>query len=401
MARAITLSLFGRLAVLSSLAFAGCGPTAVPDSSGSSLSLVETLGGADTVGYARAVTPRVFDFPADHGSHPDFRTEWWYVTGNVASAQGRAFGFQFTIFRSSLSPDAPGGPSAWSTNQAYMGHFAVTDIETGQFRSFERIGRGSVGLAGVTAVPFRTWIEDWALEGQVASPTGATDVDGGVYPMRLRAEGSGTYLDLSLEGGKDRVLQGDRGLSMKGPEPGNASFYYSRTRMPASGRLVLDADTFDVDGLAWLDREWSTSALSEGQVGWDWFALQLDDGWEMMIYQLRGADGSAGPMSAGAIIDPEGERMDLALSTQLLFESTGTWTSAIDGTSYPSGWRIQVPSRGWDLAVTPAVLDQELDLSFRYWEGAVRVRGSGEGGRAVTGAGYAELTGYAESDPGR
>jgi predicted secreted hydrolase len=401
MARAVALSSFARLAVLSSLAFGGCGPAAVPESSGNGLSLIETLGGADTVGYARAVTPRDFDFPADHGSHPDFRTEWWYVTGNLASPQGRAFGFQFTIFRNSLSPDAPGGPSAWSTNQAYMGHLAVTDIETGQFRSFERIARGSVGLAGVTAAPFRAWIEDWALEGQTALRPGSTDVDGGVYPMRLRAEGSGTVLDLALQRGKDRVLQGDRGLSKKGPEPGNASFYYSRTRMPASGRLVLDADTFDVDGLAWLDREWSTSALSEGQVGWDWFALQLDDGWEMMIYQLRGADGSVGALSAAAIIDPEGERVELAWSTQLLFESTGSWTSAIDGTSYPSGWRIQVPARGWDLAVTPAVLDQELDLSFRYWEGSVRVSGSGEEGRAVTGAGYVELTGYAESAQGR
>jgi predicted secreted hydrolase len=158
---------------------------------------------------------------------------------------------------------------------------------------------------------------------------------------------------------------------------------------------VIGADTLDVSASAWLDREWSTSALADGQVGWDWFALQLDDGWDLMIYQLRRADGSADPLSDGVLIDPEGGRIPLVWGSDVSMESTGTWTSPIDGTAYPSGWRIGIPARGWDLSVTPRIGNQELDVSFRYWEGAVAVQGTGEGAAAVEGRGYVELTGYA------
>ena len=371
----------------------GCDRT--PDAGALRLSLLETLGG-DTVGYLRATAPRTFDFPTDYGAHPGFRTEWWYVTGNLSSEDGRDFGFQFTIFRNALSPEHPGGPSEWSTNQAYMGHFALTDVEGDQFRAEERFARGAAGLAGATSDPFKVWIEDWVLESaDVAEGTHET------FPLRLVARGEGMALELSLEAGKPIVLQGDRGLSRKGPQPGNASYYYSRTRMPAAGRLVLGSDTVDVDGLAWLDREWSTSSLSEGQVGWDWFALQLDDGWEIMIYRLRRTDGSVDRWSAGVLIDPAGNRIELEWGPDVVLETTGSWTSPVDGASYPSGWRLRVPSRGWDLAVDPAIVDQELDLAFRYWEGSVRVRGRGEGGRPVTGRGYVELTGYAGLVPAR
>lgn len=390
---------------------------------GDRLSLVETLGGLDTAGYERAFEVRDFVFPDDHGPHPGFRTEWWYVTGNLTAESGRAFGFQFTIFRSALAPTAPDGPSAWATNQAYMGHFAVTDVSGGAFHAAELFARGSGGLAGARAAPFRVWIEDWSLaaahgeggataapdpaastdwEEAAARPGARNELEGGpqdeTFPMRLTAEAPEMVVDLVLEAGKPRVFQGDRGLSQKGPEAGNASYYYAHTRMPARGEVVFEGETYRVSGLAWMDREWSTSALSAGQVGWDWFALQLADGWELMVYQLRRDDGTADPLSDGVLIDPEGRRVPLEWGREISVTPTGTWSSPVDGAEYPSGWRIRVPERGWDLSVEPVVADQELRLAFRYWEGAVRVEGSGEGGDPVTGRGYVELTGYAGPD---
>lgn len=381
--------LFGLPLLLTSLAVAGCGNPSSPnaaDDDETFLSLVETLGGADTVGYARAMEVRDFHFPEDHGPHEDFRTEWWYVTGNLDAEDGRELGFQFTIFRSSLAPKAPGGPSLWSTNQAYMGHFALTDITNENFRAAEIFSRGGVGLAGAIAEPFEVWLEDWRLEGVS---------DDAVFPMHLVADADGLSLDLIMESGKPYVLQGDAGLSQKGSEPGNASYYYAHTRMPTQGRVTIDGESLGVSGLAWLDREWSTSALSDGQVGWDWFALQLSDGWELMVYQLRREDGSPDPLSEGVLISPEGQRVPLEWGRGILVEPTQTWFSPVDDAEYPSGWRIQVPERGWDLTVTPALLDQELRVAFRYWEGSVRVDGRGQDDQEVYGRGYVELTGYA------
>jgi predicted secreted hydrolase len=165
--------------------------------------------------------------------------------------------------------------------------------------------------------------------------------------------------------------------------------------MPTQGRVTIDGESLRVSGLAWLDREWSTSALSDGQVGWDWFALQLSDGWELMVYQLRREDGSPDPLSEGVLISPEGQRVPLEWGRGILVEPTQTWFSPVDDAEYPSGWRIQVPERGWDLTVTPALLDQELRVAFRYWEGSVRVDGRGQDDQEVYGRGYVELTGYA------
>jgi predicted secreted hydrolase len=376
----ISAACVGVVAVL-----AGCAEQDAAASPETGLSLVETLAGPDTAGYARAMEPRDFDFPADHGPHPDFRTEWWYVTGNLSSASGRDFGFQLTIFRSALAPTTPESPSGWATNQAYMAHFTVTDVAGERFLAYERFARGAAGLAGAERDPLRVWLEDWTLE------AGAP----GTFPLRLSAGADDVELRLSLAEGKPPVLQGERGLSRKGPDPGNASYYYSHTRMPAEGTLVMDGDTLSVGGAAWLDREWSTSALSDGQVGWDWFALQLDDGWDLMIYRLRRADGGADPLSDGVLVDPAGGRTRLRWGADVTLQETGTWGSPVDGARYPSGWRIRIPERRWDLTVEPRVPGQELDLSFRYWEGAVTARGTGEGGRPVAGHGYVELTGYA------
>ncbi len=355
------------------------------------LSLAETLAGADTVGYERAFAPREFAFPADHGPHAGFRTEWWYVTGHLTSTTGRDFGFQLTIFRSALAPRVPDSGSAWATNQAYMAHFTVTDVSSGRFHAHERFARGAVDLAGATTDPLRVWLEGWALEGTTPE----------AFPLRLHAREGDVALDLTLDAGKPAVAQGDRGLSQKGPEPGNASYYYSHTRMPAAGILSLDGDTLAVSGLAWLDREWSTSALSEGQVGWDWFALQLDDGWDLMAYRLRRDDGSTDAWSDAVLIDPTGIPTRLEWGAQISVDATGDWTSPIDGAVYPSGWRIEIPDRGWSLIVEPRIPNQEIELAFRYWEGAVSVRGTASGGAPVGGRGYVELTGYAGERPER
>jgi predicted secreted hydrolase len=351
-----------------------------------SLSVASALRTASDQGYAKALEPRDFHFPADHGPHPDFRTEWWYYTGNLATAEGRRFGFQLTFFRSALAPSAPERASAWATRQAWLAHFTVSDVEGKTFHSFERWSRGAVGLAGAQGQPFRVWVKDWSAEG---AP---------VFPMRLRAaEGpqGETAIDLLLQEGKPPVLQGERGLSRKGAEPGDASYYYSLTRMPTSGTVRVDGKSFPVTGASWMDREWSTSSLGRDQVGWDWLALQLSDGWDVMLYRLRRADGSADPASSGTLIAPDGHSRPLHLADFQL-EGSGEWRSPRSGGKYPTRWRIRIPNEELDLDVRPLLADQELDVSFRYWEGAVGIAGTHHG-RPVRGQGYVELTGYAAS----
>jgi predicted secreted hydrolase len=349
-----------------------------------SLSVASALQAADDRGYTRALAPREFHFPADHGPHPGFRTEWWYYTGNLSTREGRRFGFQLTFFRSALAPDAAARASAWATSQAWLAHFTVSDIDGDRFRSFERWSRGSLGLAGAAAEPFRVWLETWSA---AASGTARQ-----TPPMRLQAAEDDAAIDLVLQPGKPPVLQGDRGLSRKGPEPGNASYYYSLTRMPAAGTVRLGGEAFQVSGLAWMDREWSTSSLGKDQVGWDWFALQLDDGTNLMLYQLRRRDGSADPRSSGTVISPGGESRPLSLAGFRL-ESLGRWQSPRSGAVYPARWRVRIPSEELELDVSPFLADQELDVSFRYWEGAVAIEGRHRG-RPVRGRGYVEMTGY-------
>jgi predicted secreted hydrolase len=371
----------------------GCGSREDPELK-TSLSVSGLLGEAPDAAFARALEPRPLRFPEDHGPHPDFRSEWWYVTGNLSGPEGEPYGFQLTLFRSALRPpgasaeEAPlGAPSAWRAEQVYMGHLALTDGKSGSFHAFERFSRGAASLAGASAKPFRVWLEDW----EIAGPAGqARDI----FPLQLRAAEQGVGVSLSLAPQKPLVLQGDAGLSQKGPEPGNASFYYSFTRLEASGEIQLGTQTTRVAGLAWMDREWSTSALSPGQVGWDWFALQLDDGSDLMYYQLRRKDGSADPLSKGIRVGAGGEASGLE-SSQVELEVSGRWKSPLDGSEYPSGWRLAVPSEDLVLNLTPMLPEQELNLGFRYWEGAVRVAGTRRG-KAIGGRGYVELTGYTD-----
>lgn len=349
------------------------------------LSAAGALMGGDTAGYARALAPRPFRFPEDHGPHPDYRTEWWYLTGHLDGEAGEAFGFQFTLFRSALAPVPPERASAWSTRQLWMGHFALTDVRSGLHLHEERFARGAAGLAGGETSRFRVWLEDWVLEGDP------------VFPLTLSAffgDGRGG-VELQVGEGKTPVLQGDRGLSQKGPEPGNASFYLSWTRMPLQGTVTVSGRATSVTGEGWMDREWSTSALGEGQVGWDWFSIQLSDGRELMYFELRREDGTLDPWNHGVWVEPDGSYRALG-PEEVTLEVTRTWVSPRGGTRYPAGWTLRVPSEGVDLRLVPRVADQEMAVSFRYWEGALEVTGT-SGGASVTGRGYAELTGYAEA----
>jgi len=344
------------------------------------LSLTSLLSGT-AEGFARATAPRRFAFPEDHGSHPDFRTEWWYLTGNVATASGRRFGYQFTLFRNALAAEVPTRESGWATRQIFMAHLAITDEERQSFHFFERFARGAMGLAGVELEPFRAWLEDWQLTSRSSSP-----------PFRLQARAGDIAVDLDLDPVKPLVLQGEAGLSRKGREPGNASYYYAFTRLATSGRIRLGEVELEVSGSSWLDREWSTSALEAGQSGWDWFALQLDDGTDLMVYQMRRDDGTADPMSSGSHIDADGERSPL-LWSDFQLEVLDGWISPETGVQYPSGWRLRLPAQELELTIEPVLRDQELRLSVLYWEGAVRVEGEREGA-PISGRGYVELTGY-------
>jgi predicted secreted hydrolase len=360
---------------ITGMLLAGCGQENGRTGTGG---LADALGGPADAGFARATGIREFSFPRDHGPHPEYRNEWWYVTGNLDDEAGRRYGFQLTLFRIGLAPGRSERPSNWATNQVWMAHLALTDVAGEEFHAAERFARGGdIALAGATQGPVSVWLEDWRL---------ARDDDDG---WRIEAKTDAFDLDLQLDPRKPPVLQGDRGLSRKSEAAGNASHYYSLTRLAADGRVSLNGEWRPVDGLAWMDREWSTSALGEHQVGWDWFALQLDDGRDLMYYRLRRDDGSVDPLSAGSLVAADGAKRPLA-HDEVSVEVLDRWTSEA-GTTYPSRWRIQVHGIEGLLEVVPVMNAQELDVSVRYWEGAVDVLRDG----ARIGRGYVELAGYA------
>jgi predicted secreted hydrolase len=364
-----------RAAWIALLALAACSPP--PSAPDEVLSVVTSLSAEPDPRFERALEPRAFSFPADHGPHPSFQIEWWYFTGNLTDVRGRRFGYQLTFFRSALEAERLERPSRWAASDAWMAHFALTDVEDGSFHAFERFERGALGLASAQAEPFAVWTGPWRADGAA----------GTTFPIRLRAEQGALAIDLALDPLAPGVLQGDRGLSQKGERRGNASYYYSFPRLETRGEIRTHDGTFEVSGTSWLDREWSTSALEPGQVGWDWVALQLDDARELMLYQIRRDDGTPGPQSAGTLIEADGTSRALALDA-FTIDVLATWQSKKSGVVYPAHWRIRVPSASLDLDVRPALADQELDLTFRYWEGAVDVAGSHRG------RGYVELVGY-------
>ncbi|MFZ4816403.1 MAG: lipocalin-like domain-containing protein [Phototrophicaceae bacterium] len=340
---------------------------------------------ADVGAFALATdTNYAWEFPRDHGAHPDFLTEWWYYTGNLSDAEGRRFGYQFTVFRRALTPTESDDGSEWRTRQAYLAHFTVSDIEGGQFYQDELVGRGAADLAGATVDPrYRVWIEDWEV---LALDDDATQV-------QMRADAGDFAVDFILEQTKAPVLQGTNGLSQKGSEFGNASYYYSIPRMLTTGTLRIGDETFTVSGDTWMDREFSTSALSTNLQGWDWFGLIFDDGRELMLYQLRQTDGGKALTSAGLFVHADGTTSYLPSSSYTI-TATDTWRSSYSRATYPAGWQIVIDgatlnqSAPLTFTLTPLLADQELHSIPTYWEGAVRIGGD------VSGYGYAELTGY-------
>jgi predicted secreted hydrolase len=347
------------------------------------------VGGAEVpMGFERAEIGGTLQFPVDYGPHPDYQTEWWYYTGNLETEAGRHFGYQLTFFRRGLvsSQATLDRLSDWGTEQVYMAHFAISDIASDEHNFFERFARGALGLAGAVAEPYEVWLENWRV--YQLEPT--------VY--KLSAEQDGYALDLTLIDEKGPVLHGDQGYSQKGSDPGNASYYYSQTRLATSGTIQIMDESYQVTGLSWKDHEYSTSALMPGQVGWDWFSIQLQDGYDLMFFQIRRADGSIDPFSNGSLVSPDGTVINLK-SDDFRIQVNQTWRSPHSKAGYPAVWEVLLPDFDLELFVTPYMSDQELEVSYTYWEGAVSVEGL-HGDRQVEGYGYVELTGYAASMEG-
>jgi predicted secreted hydrolase len=335
-------------------------------------------------GFELVTAPRPFDFPRDHGPHPEYRHEWWYFTGHLDSAGGEPFGFELTFFRFGLKPPAAievrENASAWRASQIYMAHFAVTDIARETFHVAERFSRDALGLAGASAEPFRVSLHDWTLEAGDSPST-----------WRLVAADGAYRLDLQIDHTSPMMLNGDAGFSRKSGAEGAASYYYSIPRMSARGQLTREGRTFDVQGNVWLDREWGSGSLSSDQQGWDWFALQLDDGSALMFYALRTRDSKRDPHSAGTWLAPDGSMRAIA-NEEVSIDVLSHWTSP-RGVRYPAKWRLRVRSLNLDVEIEPRLADQELDTSTRYWEGACLVQGTRDA-RAIAGKAYIELVGY-------
>ena len=334
-------------------------------------------------GWKPAVPGYGIQLPRDHGAHPETKIEWWYYTGNVATADGRRFGYQLTFFRLGVDP-RPENPSRWAVRDLYMAHFAVSDLSRSIHVSSDRLNRGGPGWAGAQVQGYRVWNEDWQVD---------LAEDGS---HRLRARDARFAIDLLLSPGKPPVFHGDRGYSRKGPSDGNASHYYSLTRMPTRGSLTMDGVRSEVTGLSWMDHEWGTSFLERGQVGWDWFSVQLDGGTDVMLFRTRNADGGADAYASGTVSHADGSTTRLQAGDFAL-EPGRSWTSPASGARYPVEWSVSIPSMAVKANVRAAFPEQELhteaSTSVTYWEGAIEVRGTQQG-RPLTGRGYLEMTGY-------
>jgi predicted secreted hydrolase len=320
-----------------------------------------------------------YEFPRDHAAHPDNKIEWWYYTGNVKAADGRRFGYQVTFFRVGID-FKPANPSQWAVRDLYMTHLAVSDAKGQRYRFSEKLSRGGPGLAGARSDRYYVWNDDWT----------ATRDDTGKH--RLKAIDKGSGIDLTLDEGKPVVIHGINGISQKGAQPGNASHYYSLTRMPTTGAILIDGERVEVSGESWMDHETGTSFLEPEQRGWDWLSIQLSDHRELMLYQLRRADGSRDPRSSGTLVDADGKATHLTDRDFTLTPGAKTFKSA-NGAVYPIEWTVSIPAQHIELKVTTPLDDQELSLvkstGVAYWEGMIDVAG-----QQVTGAGYLEMTGY-------
>lgn len=373
--------------LLPSLFVAACASQEIP-SAEIQLPDVSNINGEIPSGFAVADGSRPLTFPQDFGVHEDFRTEWWYYTGNLQTPQGRHFGFELTVFRVGLQPPAIKLPadSQWYDRSIYFAHFAVSDIAEERFYAFERYSRPGPGLAGAQSDPYRVWIEDWSITQQ------ASDV------YRLQAAQEGVALDLTLTDEMGVVLHGEDGYSRKGQDATNASYYYSQPRLRAEGFVEVDGVNYPVNGLAWKDHEFSTSVLDEDQIGWDWFSLQFEDGAALMLFQLRERGGGISASSSGTFIPSTGKPQPIQ-NSGFEIRFLEEWQSPHTNGVYPSAWEIRLEEPDCLLQVQPWMADQEIHFSaVTYWEGAVRFDGTCNG-ISVRGNGYVELTGYSGNLP--
>lgn len=347
-------------------------------------------------GFSQAVPGHSLSFPGDHGPHPDFRIEWWYLTANLQDESGEQYGAQWTLFRIAMQPssDQTGNNDAkamtqvgnpWLSNQVYMAHAAITwpDGHAG----FQRYARGGdhdgVAQAGAQAEPFAAWLDDWSLH---SAHAGAGN---GWLPLQAEFREGDMGFKLRLDSDQDLVLQGQSGFSQKHAS-GSGSYYYSQPFLQAEGSLTIDGQETPVSGQAWLDREWSSQFLQPEQAGWDWFALHLDSGEKLMLFRLREKSVSArnGDFKHGVLISPAGQTTPLD-SRQIEFEVLEKMR--VHDRSLPARWRIKLPEIGREILITPVLEDQWMDVDFAYWEGAIKVSGTSEETR---GRGYLEMTGY-------
>jgi predicted secreted hydrolase len=342
--------------------------------------------GASAVGqWAAAEGTRAWTFPRDHGSHPEYRTEWWYFTGILAAADGRRFGYQLTFFRQGIVPVAADPANPWSVRDLHLAHFSLTDVSAGTFRYAERVSRAGPGLAGADAGALRAWVLDWAAA-----------AGGEIFTLTAR-EGA-VAIRLALRPRSHPVLHGVGGLSLKGPAAGQASWYASVTDLETAGTVrTADGGEIEVRGASWFDHEFGSGQLGDDLAGWDWFGLRLSDGRALMVYRLRRRDGTAAPESSGTLVGADGTARHLSRD-EVAIEPLATWQSPNSRARYPARWRVLVPAARLALELSPLLEDQELrtgkSTGVTYWEGAVGGGGTA-GGFPVAVEGYAELTGYA------
>ncbi len=332
--------------------------------------------------YRLALPGYQYEFPRDHFNHPEFQTEWWYYTGNLRSGDGRRFGFELTFFRLAIARDNAAG-SPWRLDDLYVAHLALSDIKSGEFHHEERVNRAGPGLAGASFEQRRIWNGNWQV------------VWAG-EPWALRAVTEKYTLELKLVPQKLPVIHGIGGISRKAEGEGNASHYISFTHLEASGELVLDGRRHVLNGTAWMDHEFFTHQLAEDQTGWDWMSIQLDDGSDLMLFQLRRNNRDIDPYSAGTYIDASGRKSHLT-ADDFTMTPRDAWESPVTRAVYPIRWTVNVPSLGLKLEATTPMANQELAGKSRfsptYWEGAMDFQGTAKG-EPVRGAGYLEMTGY-------
>ena len=342
---------------------------------------------ASTNGFDKALSKRIFKFPKDFGKHEEFQTEWWYYTGNLFDSVGRHFGYQLTFFRRGIdSKNNVFRESGWATNQIYFAHFTITDTENETHLQKEKMARSALNLAGAKSEElFEVWLYDWRVEQKSENE------------FQVTASTDDFSINLTLIDEKGPILQGDYGLSKKGDQSGNASYYFSQTRLSTNGTITIGKDVHSVLGFSWMDHEFGSSTLGENQIGWDWFSLQFDNNEEMMLFQIRQEDNSISKNSSGILVKNDSTTRSIG-SEEFSLRVLDQWET-YDGYVYPIKWSIFIESEDLELTIEPVIKQQENELFFRYWEGAVRVTGF-KNGQAISGYGYVEMTGYAQSMKG-